>query len=229
MELFLGLVVVVLLVVRSIWKKQKQSSSQKERTKPRIAPKLDKLDTYKIASIDFETTGISSMDEVLAAGCIKYDVDWENGKAAFSEFDRCERYYFPRGKYKIEATRVNGITKKKTIAKRDGHKWPKFFNADKSFWLGFVDDCDLVIGYNILFEDMFFPELADKGMPLFCVMGPRRMSLSSLAERYDIPVNEELLHSALYDAELTKNVYEFQLRFDNDARKSMGRSPIKKD
>lgn len=233
---FISLSFFVLLIIsiknyamKIIWRK----NNEKEIFSPKIfAPEffltdaiISKKDSYRIASLDFETNGLTIDKSVLSVGCLIYQVTWhQDTYATFEEESRYERFYFSSEGYNTEATKINGLTEKQIKKNRKGKIYPKIFNNDKNALFSFLEGCDMIIGYNLKFDLSFIPEIKYLGIPFYCVMGKQRIGLAEKAEREGISFNRGHVHNALFDAELTARIYEVQLRDWWRARKSMGRS-----
>lgn len=161
------------------------------------------------AFIDFETNGVITEGEnkssVLSIAIIVGD-------------KKLERTYFPVEPYNEEAISVNKLTELEITRRREGATYPKYYIEDKGISEFLKENkVDSFVAHNVKFDHSFLPE-EFKHLPVYCTMKSmtpvflnKQPKLSEAAEFLDIDFLEEEAHSALYDAEVCKEIFEKDL------------------
>ena len=185
-------------------------------------------DEITVIVLDVETTGFNgSKDSVLSVAGIKCLFNTNTND--YRHIQSFERFYLPEAGYVPErASNVNHLTMDVLIQKRSGQNWPDYFKDDPAFY-EFCRGTERFVGHNIEFDLRFLPGIKGR---IFCTMKeltpllripynsrfgmdtdarPGRYKYPKLSEAIKaltLDYDESKLHSALYDTELTSNLFE---------------------
>lgn len=170
---------------------------------------------------DTETNGLSFLDSVLSfsAYLVKFTKVGEDIKVKIEE--KIDRYYMPQGEFNPEAIAVNGLYEDKIMKNRgDDCKYPIHFKDD-NYILELCERADKFVAHNINFDCRYMPIEISKS-DRFCTMLTNTdvvkivkyksktgklcykwPKLSECVKHYNIECDESMLHSSLYDVDMT--------------------------
>jgi len=155
------------------------------------------------AFLDIESNGFQGTS-VLSIAVIK-----ENGQVF-------ERFYYPVEDYNQKAVKFNGLSEEVVnVLRGEDCQYEKYFIDDLDF-IEFMSDVDTLICQNVIFDYSFLPDEVTKNFKnIFCTMKSNQKyfdgkwpNLNKLCIFYDVEVDAEKQHQALYDTELCKAVFE---------------------
>lgn len=179
-----------------------------------------------VVILDLETNGFKN-SSVLEFAALKYNIDDLLNKN-FTVKEQIHRYYFPNYGEEINphAAAIHGIKSMKQIRylRGDNHDdYSMSFNkefTESNFLNNFFKDVKYIIGHNISYDISFFPEniqLIDN----ICTMLKtknivksenkygklKNPKLKECLKYYNITYENDNLHGALYDTQLTAKLF----------------------
>lgn len=176
----------------------------------------------KIVVFDTETNGLNDCS-VLSVSAIKILVDLELNSC--KKIKKFNRFYFRNKNEKIneEAIKINKLTDEKISFKRQGKKYPEYFEKDNGFEK-FCKDTEYFVAHNIDFDSKFLSfELKNK----FCTQKSninivkkesgtegkyKYPSLMETAEFYNIKLDRSQWHGSEYDTYICKEIFMAMLK-----------------
>ena len=169
---------------------------------------------------DTETNGLKRYHSVLSISAIKCSFITEGRRIENTIMEKYERFYFrkPGEELGEEAIEVNGLTDEVIKKYRRGYNYPVNFSDDIKAFRLFCSDTRHFVGHNIFYDRQYI----NFWLPnMFCTMknntpvirlkrsdgSLKYPSLWDTAKFYGIEIDENELHSSMYDAYITYQVF----------------------
>lgn len=181
---------------------------------------------------DTETNGLEKYHSVLSISAIKCSLTIENEKAISNITERYDRYYFRKPDEEIgkEAINVNGLTDEVIEKRRSGADYPDNFCNDINSFRQFCSDTRHFVGHNIFFDTKYINFWLSN---VFCTMlsnndilnlkrsngAAKFPSLGETAKFYGVELDNNELHSSMYDSFITYQVFLKMIDFEKSKRK----------
>lgn len=186
--------------------------------------------TREIIVFDFETNGFNGTS-VLSLSAIKAEVT----QKGLLEKERFNRFYYrtPGEALTPDAIAINKLNEATITKLRDGVDYPEHYIDDVHSFIEFCGDADHFVAHNFSFDRDF---VGFETLISFCTfMEAQRINtgknnkLSDLARFYNIEINEENLHSSMYDVEILFEILKAMYHSGNDNfLKFLGERPLNK-
>lgn len=170
-----------------------------------------------IIFFDVETNGFRG-SSVLSISALKVLYDYKTEKwCQVSEYDRF--YYRNAGEEVNEkAISINGLTDDEIKRLRGNNIYGKTFLEDINDFYDFCSDTSHFVAHNIKFDREFIPfvlknqfDTMEANINILKIPnrynGYKYPKLMECAQYYKVPLNEEYLHSSLYDVKIMARVF----------------------
>lgn len=165
---------------------------------------------------DFETNGFNGTS-VLSLSAIKAQV-LETG---LQEIGRFNRFYYrtPGEAENLSALQINNLYTKNIDKFRENVDYPEHYVDDITSFIEFCGDTDHFVAHNFSFDKDF---VGFETLISFCTfleakkMNIGKNKLSDLARYYGIEVDDENLHSSMYDVEILYDILNNMYKEGNE-------------
>lgn len=170
---------------------------------------------------DTETNGFFGSSVLSFSGMLVRFRLYDDGKLTYKKLEEYDRYYFPIEPYNQGAIEINHLDEETLKEKRKEVTYSENFIHD-DYIIEIINKADKYVAHNIKFDRSFLPiQIPEEKQ--FCTMlentnivkspnkygkpGYKWPKLIECVNYYGIEVNEEKLHSSLYDVEMLLNVF----------------------